>query len=70
MQKIVLFIEPCGTPSCFPSKIGDLIMNRFAIDESAGFEILKIFQLETTYNQVFFGDLRNPGSKKNQGLDS
>ena len=45
-QKIVLFI---GTAFCAcqkPSKIGNLFMNRFAIDEDAKNEILKIYQLE------------------------
>ena len=44
-QKIVLFIEPSVWAST-PSKIGNLFMNRFAIDEDAKNEILKIYQLE------------------------
>ena len=46
MQKIVLFIEPCGEAFNTPSKIGNLFMNRFAVDEDAASEILKIFELE------------------------
>ena len=45
MQKIVLFIEPNGEAWRTPSKIGNLFMNRFAVDEDAAFEILKIFEL-------------------------
>ena len=45
-QKIVLFIEPTEEPYEKPSKIGNLFMNRFAIDEDAKNEILKIYQLE------------------------
>ena len=45
-QKIVLFIEPARDRCSKPSKIGNLFMNRFAIDEDAKNEILKIYQLE------------------------
>ena len=47
-QKIVLFIEPRVVRSVTPSKIGNLFMNRFAIDEDQSHEILKIFELENT----------------------
>ena len=46
MQKIVLFIEPSEETYNTPLKIGNLFMNRFAVDEEAGSEILKIFELE------------------------
>ena len=48
MQKIVLFIEPFHELCCTPLKIGNLFMNRFAVDEDAASEILKIFGLEKT----------------------
>ena len=44
-QKIVLFIEPSDDAFDTPSKIGHLFMNRFAVDEVAGFEILKVLEL-------------------------
>ena len=53
MQKIVLFIEPqeeylSEKKEIFetPSKIGNLFMNRFAIDEDGCNEILKIYYLK------------------------
>ena len=46
MQKIVLFIEPFDDAWKTPLKIGNLFMNRFAVDEDAASEILKIFELE------------------------
>ena len=46
MQKIVLFIEPYDDAWSTPLKIGNLFMNRFAVDEDAASEILKIFELE------------------------
>ena len=48
MQKIVLFIEPIDELFSTPLKIGNLFMNRFAVDEDAASEILKIFELEKT----------------------
>ena len=45
-QKIVLFLEPAVRAWATPSKIGNLFINRFAIDEDAKNEILKIYQLE------------------------
>ena len=48
MQKIVLFIEPNESTSVTPLKIGNLFMNRFAVDEDAASEVLKIFELEKT----------------------
>ena len=45
-QNIVLFIEPAEEAWPKPSKIGNLFLNRFAIDEDAKNEILKIYQLE------------------------
>ena len=45
MQKIVLFLEPNDDAFDTPFKIGHLFMNRFAVDEDAGFEILKVLKL-------------------------
>ena len=45
MRKIVLFIEPNDDAFLTPFKIGPLFMNRFAAEESANFEIVKIFEL-------------------------
>ena len=47
MQKIVLFIEPMEEAWSTPLKLGNLFMNRFAVDEDEASEILKIFELET-----------------------
>ena len=46
MQKIVLFIEPVDDAWFTSSKIGHLFMNRFAIEEDPGFEIVKVLELE------------------------
>ena len=45
MQKIILFNEPNDDAFITPAKIGDMFMNRFAIDENASCEILKTFEI-------------------------
>ena len=45
MQQIVLFIQPSKDAWRTPFEIGNLFINRFAVDEDAAFEILKIFEL-------------------------
>ena len=53
MQKIVLFIDPNDLAWFTPLKIGNLFMNRFAVDEEAASEVLKIFELkkETSFEK-------------------
>ena len=46
MQKTVLFIEPSEHAFFTSLNIGNLFMNRFAVDEDAAPEILKIFELD------------------------
>ena len=68
MQKIVAFIEEGDEPSVTPLKIGNSFMNRFSIDEDAGFEILKILYPKLidkwNYRDIILRDMS--GSK---GLD-
>ena len=52
-QKIVLLIEQSEGAWHAPSKIGNLFMNRFAIDEAATHEILKLYHLENTVQSNF-----------------
>ena len=56
-QKIVLFIEQASEAWDEPSKIGNLFMNRFAIDEDAKNEILKIYQLKKEFYNFHWGRL-------------
>ena len=64
MQKIVLFFEPQDEKFRTPSKIGNLFMNRFGIDEDACHEILKIYHLENT-----FRDYNRNRLTENEGPD-
>ena len=73
MQKIVLFIEPNDDAFWTPLKIGHLFINRFAIDEDAGFEIVEVLELEKT--SLRMSEPRHPEYKnfeterKQKGID-
>ena len=56
-QKFVVFIEQAAEEFYKPSKIGNLFMNRFAIDEDAKNEILKIYQSEYRLHELCTGQL-------------
>ena len=68
-QKIVLFIEPALGAHETPSKIGNLFMNRFAIDEDAKNEILKIYQLENHIGNCEISYLNEGRLSLEEGLD-
>ena len=73
MQKIILFVEPSDDLFFTPAKIGDLFMNRFAIDENASCEILKTFELgETSVEMSMLGDQNSEyfvEERKQKGMD-
>ena len=51
-KNLILLIELSEDAYLSPSKIGHLYLNRFAIDEDAGFEVLGIHYLQTTSRQM------------------
>ena len=70
MQKIVLFVEPSYQSFWKSANIGDIFMNRFAIDENASCEILKSFELGKTAVEISwsFGEVLAEERKK-KGMD-
>ena len=72
-QKIVLFIEPHDHAWLTPSKIGHLFMNRFAVDEDPGFEIVKVLELEKTsevMSDEFHSEYKKfENERKQKGID-
>ena len=69
MQKIILFIEPNDDAWCTPSKMGHLFMNRFAIDEDASFEIVKVLELgKTSWKMCFPTDPEYENFEKEKKL--
>ena len=73
MQKIILFVEPNYGLFLTPAKIGDLFMNRFAIDENASCEILKTIELVKTSWEMSWNDGDNyknfAEERKQKGMD-
>ena len=73
MQKIVLFVEPNDEAFATPSKIGHIFMNRFAVDEDPGFEIVKVLELEKTSMRMFhskYPEFKNfENDRKKKGID-
>ena len=64
MQKIVLFIKQAQKAYHTPTEIGNLFLNRFSINEDDESEVLKIYQLQNTYEGL------NKGfSTRKEGLD-
>ena len=59
MQKIILLVEPNDDAFMTPAKIGNIFMNRFAIDEDASSEILKIFELAKTSMEISWEGTEN-----------
>ena len=69
MQKIVLFIEPTDDAFSTPFKVGHLFMNRFAVEESANFEIVEIFELEKSSFKMWHSDpLEYHEDRKQKGM--
>ena len=74
MQKLVFFIEPTDKGYELSSTVGNLCMNRFAIDEDAGHEIVNIHEatFKTHRKLPLFRDLPlflPNEEKKQQGTD-
>ena len=73
MQKIILFVEPFDETFYTFAKIGDLFMNRFAIDENASCEILQRFELDKTsveMSRSWHGNYKNfVEERKQKGID-
>ena len=59
-QNFILFIEPPVVPWSSPSKIAHSYMNRFSIDEEAGFELLGVYNLSIQSDRFY--DLETIGS--------
>ena len=64
-QKIILFIEQNDEDQKSPTSIGNLYMNRFAIDEDAADEILNIYDLKQCKRHLSEEDKNKKGKDPN-----
>ena len=71
MHQIVLFIEPNEHEYETPFKIGNKFMNLCAIDEDAGFEIVKVLKLGKILKKVLVyqdEDEMSPEERHKKGI--
>ena len=70
MQKVILFIAPQNKKWSTPTKIGNLFMNRSAIEEDECNEILKVYQLKNaSWPYQSFETRSGENLTKEQGVD-
>ena len=61
--EIILLLEPNKDKYQTSSKFGHLYMNRFAIDEEAKFEIIKVVELGESYRYITKLEQKEKGKK-------
>ena len=55
MQNLVVFMEPSEDAWDISLNYGNMILNRFCIDEDAAFELSGVYSLKKTSNDIEFG---------------
>ena len=61
MQNFVVFIEPSEDASDTPLKAGNMILNRFCIDEDAAFELSGVNYFEKKSKDIEEEDSKDDG---------
>ena len=56
MQNLVVLMEPSGDAHITPLKGGNMILNRFCIDEDAAFELSGVNYLKKHDSGLYFTD--------------
>ena len=54
MQNLVVFMEPSENAFLTPLKGGNMILNRFCIDEDAAFELSGVYSLKKSSENMVF----------------
>ena len=67
-MEIILLLEPNKDKYQTSSKFGHLYMNRFAIDEEAKFEIIKVVELGESYRYITKQEQKEKGKRLNRIL--
>ena len=52
MQNLFVLMEPSMYPNCTPWKAGNMILNRFCIDEDAAFELSGVNYLKKSSHDM------------------
>ena len=61
MQNLVVLMEPIEDAWVTPWKGGNIILNRFCIDEDAAFELSGIYYLEKSYGLMMDASMDGEG---------
>ena len=56
MQNLVVFMEPIEAAHRTPLKAGNMILNRFCIDEDAAFELSGVNSFKKSSDNVVYGN--------------
>ena len=64
MQNLVVFMEPHEAAYETPLKGGNMILNRFSIDEDAAFELSGVNSLEESSYDTRYGSKRKEKGKE------
>ena len=56
MQNLLVLIEPFEDAHETPLKAGNMILNRFCIDEDAAFELSGVHYLKTSSQEMMHGE--------------
>ena len=65
MQNLVVFMEPFERAWLTPLKGGNMILNRFCIDEDAAFELSGVYSFKK-----WFEDIEEDSDSEDDSLDS
>ena len=63
MQNLVVFMEPSENASETPLKGGNMILNRFCIDEDAAFELSGVNSLKKESKVMKYSDKKEKGKE-------
>ena len=53
MQNLAVFMEPSGYAPEISSRSGNMILNRFCIDEDGAFELSGVYYFKTLDDKIF-----------------
>ena len=66
-QNVVLLMEPCDSAADVSLKAGNMLLNRFCIDEDAAFETTGVYYLEESFRVHEYGSFQPENKSKGLG---
>ena len=69
MQNLVVLMGPSNDASETPLKVGNMILNRFCIDEDAAFELSGVNYLKKSESKMYWGTRMSEAKTKLKGKE-